>query len=220
MEEKFMKNIMIFGDSNTWGWDPSNDLVEAIRRWPDEVRWAGVLQTELGNGYNVIQEGLNGRTTVWDDQIEEYRCGKHHIIPLLDTHAPLDLVIIMIGTNDLKVRYTVSAQDIANGAGLILDKTLAQVGAFGPQGPKVLFIAPPPLGPIENGVFKYMFEGNREKSKQMTAFYQGVAESRGVSFFDAGSVAKASEIDGLHMPAESHAALGKAVAAEVRKILG
>ena len=215
-----MKNIMIFGDSNTWGWDPSNDLVEAIRRWPDDVRWAGVLQTELGKDYKVIQEGLNGRTTVWDDPIEEYRCGKHHIIPLLDTHAPLDLVIIMIGTNDLKVRYTVSAQDIANGAALILDKTLAQVGAFGPEGPKVLFIAPPPLGPIENGVFKYMFEGNREKSKQMTAFYQGVAESRGVSFFDAGTVAKASETDGLHMPAESHAALGKAVAVEVEKILG
>ena len=127
-----MKNVMIFGDSNTWGWDPSNDLVAAIKRWPDEVRWAGVLQAELGDDYKVIPEGLNGRTTVWDDPIEEYRCGKQQIIPLLDSHAPLDLVIIMIGTNDLKCRYTVTAQDIANGASLILDKTLAQVGAFGP----------------------------------------------------------------------------------------
>lgn len=214
-----MKNIMIFGDSNTWGWDPSNDLVAVIKRWPDDVRWAGVLQAELGDDYKVIQEGLNGRTTVWDDPIEEYRCGKQHIIPLLDTHAPLDLVIIMIGTNDLKDRYTVTAQDIANGAGLILDKTLAQVGAFGPNGPKVLFIAPPPLGPIENGIFKFMFEGNREKSEQMPEFYKGVAQSRGVAYFDAGTVAKASAVDGLHMEAESHAALGKAVAIEVKKIL-
>jgi len=214
-----MKNIMIFGDSNTWGWDPSNDLVAVIKRWPDDVRWAGVLQSELGDGYKVIQEGLNGRTTVWDDPIEEYRCGKQHIIPLLDTHAPLDLVIIMIGTNDLKDRYTVTAQDIANGAGLILDKTLAQAGAFGPNGPKVLFIAPPPLGPIENGIFKFMFEGNREKSEQMPEFYKGVAQSRGVDYFDAGTVAKASAVDGLHMEAESHAALGKAVAIEVKKIL-
>jgi len=214
-----MKNIMIFGDSNTWGWDPSNDLVAAIKRWPDDVRWAGVLQAQLGKDYIVIQEGLNGRTTVWDDPIEEYRCGKQHIIPLLDTHAPLDLVIIMIGTNDLKDRYTVTAQDIANGAGLILDKTLAQAGAFGPNGPKVLFIAPPPLGPIENGVFKFMFEGNREKSKQMPEFYKAVAESRGVAYFDAGTVAKASSVDGLHMEAESHAALGKALAIEVKKIL-
>jgi len=214
-----MKNVMIFGDSNTWGWDPSNDLVEVIKRWPDEVRWAGVLQKELGNGYKVIPEGLNGRTTVWDDPIEEYRCGKQHIIPLLDSHAPLDLVIIMIGTNDLKCRYTVTAQDIANGAGLILDKTLAQIGAFGPNGPKVLFIAPPPLGPIEDGLFNVMFAGNREKSIQMAKFYQGVAESRGVSFFNAATVAKVSELDGLHLGVDGHAALGKAVAAEVKKIL-
>ena len=215
-----MKNVMIFGDSNTWGWDPSNDLVEVIKRWADDVRWAGVLQTELGNDYKVIPEGLNGRTTVWDDPIEEYRCGKQHIIPLLDSHAPLDLVIIMIGTNDLKCRYTVTAQDIANGASIILDKTLAQVGAFGLQGPKVLFIAPPPLGPIEKGLFKYMFEGNREKSIQMAEFYEGVAESRKVAFFDAGTVAKASDIDGLHLDAQNHFTLGKAVAAEVKKILG
>ncbi|WKY47397.1 SGNH/GDSL hydrolase family protein [Eubacteriaceae bacterium ES3] len=214
-----MKNIMIFGDSNTWGWDPSNDLVETIKRWPDDVRWAGILQKELGEDYKIIPEGLNGRTTVWDDPIEEYRCGKQHIIPLLDTHAPLDLVIIMIGTNDLKDRYTVTAQDIANGAGLILDKTLAQAGAFGPEGPKVLFIAPPPLGPIENGIFKFMFAGNREKSEQMTEFYKAVAVSRGVPFFDAASVAKVSDIDGLHMGADAHAALGKAIALEVRKIL-
>jgi lysophospholipase L1-like esterase len=218
MEENLMKNIMIFGDSNTWGWDPSNDLIQVIKRWPDEVRWAGVLQEELGADYKIIPEGLNGRTTVWDDPIEEYRCGKQHIIPLLDSHAPLDLVIIMIGTNDLKDRYTVTAQDIANGAGLILDKTLAQAGAFGPDGPKVLFIAPPPLGPIENGIFKFMFAGNRKKSLQMAEFYEAVASSRGVPFFDAASVAKVSEIDGLHMDADAHAALGKAVAQQVKNI--
>lgn len=214
-----MKNVMIFGDSNTWGWDPSNDLVAVIKRWPDDVRWPGVMQKELGNEYKVIPEGLNGRTTVWNDPIEEYRCGKDQIIPLLDSHAPLDLVIIMIGTNDLKVRYSVSAQDIANGAGLILDRTLAQIGAFGPAGPKVLFVAPPPLGPVEKGIFGIMFAGNREKSEAMTAHYQNVAETRGVFYFDAATVAKASDADGLHMEKESHAALGQALAAEVKKIL-
>ena len=132
------KRILIFGDSNTWGWNPCNDLIPPLKRWDDEVRWPGVMQKELGDDYLVIPEGLNGRTTVWNDPIEEYRCGKDQIIPCLDSHAPLDLVIIMVGTNDLKRRYTVSAQDIANGVGIIVDKTFHQAGAFGlpaPAGP-------------------------------------------------------------------------------------
>ncbi len=212
------KRIMIFGDSNTWGWNPCNDLVSPLKRWDDDVRWPGVLQKELGDDYVVIPEGLNGRTTVWDDPIEEYRCGKDQIIPCLDTHAPLDLVIIMIGTNDLKCRYTVSAQDIANGAAIIVDKTFHQVGAFGEGGPKVLFICPPPLGPVENGVFADMFEGNVEKSKKLPKYFEGVAKTYGAEYFDAGTVIKSSEEDGLHLQADQHEILGKEVAKKVREI--
>lgn len=213
------KRIMIFGDSNTWGWNPCNDLVSPLQRWDDETRWAGVLQKELGDGYLVIPEGLNGRTSVWDDPIEEYRCGKDQIIPCLDSHAPLDLVIIMVGTNDLKRRYTVSAQDISNGVGIIVDKTLHQAGAFGAGGPKVLLICPPPLGSIENGVFADMFEGNVEKSKKLPKFFEGVAKTYGVEYFDAGTVIKSSQEDGLHLQASQHAVLGQEVAKIVKKIL-
>lgn len=213
------KRIMIFGDSNTWGWNPCNDLVSPLQRWDDETRWAGVLQKELGDDYLVIPEGLNGRTTVWDDPIEEYRCGKDQIIPCLDSHAPLDLVIIMIGTNDLKCRYTVSAQDIANGVAITVDKTLHQVGAFGENGPKVLLICPPPLGPVENGVFGVMFEGGVEKSKKMPAYFEGVAKNFGVEYFDAGTVVKSSDEDGVHMQADQHEILGKEIAKIVGKML-
>ncbi|MCI5944388.1 MAG: SGNH/GDSL hydrolase family protein [Eubacterium sp.] len=206
------KRIMIFGDSNTWGWNPCNDLVSPLQRWDDDTRWAGIMQKELGDEYVVIPEGLNGRTSVWDDPIEEYRCGKDQIIPCLDTWAPLDLVIIMVGTNDLKVRYTVSAQDIANGVGIIVDKTLHQVGAFRENGPKVLLICPPPLGPVENGVFAEMFGGNVEKSKKMAPFFEAVAKTYGVEYLDAGTLVKSSEEDGLHMQADQHEILGKAVA--------
>lgn len=212
------KNIMVFGDSNTWGWNPCNDLVQPLQRWDDDVRWTGVLQSLLGDDYNVLNEGLNGRTTVWDDPIEEYRCGKDQIIPALDICAPLDLVIIMIGTNDLKVRYSVSAQDIANGAALILDKTLNQSGAFRNNSPKVLFICPPPLGPIENGVFADMFKGNNKKSTELSKFYRGVAESRNVAFLDAGTIVKSSEEDGLHLQADQHKLLGTAVAEIVKEM--
>lgn len=212
------KRIMIFGDSNTWGWNPCNDLVAPLQRWDDETRWAGVLQKELGDDYVVIPEGLNGRTTVWDDPIEEYRCGKDQIIPCLDSHAPLDLVIIMVGTNDLKCRYTVTAQDIANGAGILVDKTLHQVGAFTNNSPKVLLMCPPPLGPVQNGVFADMFEGNVPKSEKFPKYFEGVAKTYGTAYFDAGTVVKSSEEDGLHMQADQHAILGKEVAKKVKEI--
>ena len=213
------KRVLIFGDSNTWGWNPCNDLMSPLKRWDDETRWPGIMQKELGDDYVVIPEGLNGRTTVWDDPIEEYRCGKDQIIPCLDSHAPLDLVIILVGTNDLKRRYTVSAQDIANGVGIIVDKTFHQVGAFGENGPKVLLICPPPLGPIENGVFGDMFEGGVERSKQLPAFYEGVAKTYGAAYFNAGTIVHSSEEDGVHLQADQHEILGKKIAELVKELL-
>lgn len=212
------KTILVFGDSNTWGWNPNNDLVSPLVRWDDDVRWTGVMQKALGDDYVVLNEGLNGRTTVWDDPIEEYRCGKDQIIPALDIAAPIDLAMIFVGTNDLKVRYSVSAQDIANSAALILDKTLAQVGAFWNNTPKVLFICPPPLGPVENGVFGEMFKGNVEKSTHLAEFFKANADLRGVPFFDAGAYVHASDKDGLHMMDDQHKILGEALAAVVKQM--
>ena len=167
----------------------------------------------------MIPEGLNGRTTVWDDPIEEYRCGKQQIIPCLDMHDPLDLVIIMIGSNDLKRRYTVSAQDIANGAGLILERTLQHSCCFRDEKPKVLFMCPPPLGDISKGIFKYEFGGGEEKSHQLHTHYERVAEKYGVPYLNAGAYVHSSERDGAHLEADQHAILGKVVAEKVREIL-
>ena len=214
------KTVLVFGDSNSWGWNPNNDLVKPIERWGDDVRWPGVLQKGLGDGYKVIVDGLNGRTTVWDDPIEEYRCGKDQIIPSMDAAAPIDLIIIFVGTNDLKVRYTVSAQDIANGAALLVRKALGQVGAFTNGTPKVLLIGPPPLGPVSNGIFSLMFGGNEEKSKHLGAHYKTAAEANGAEYFDAGAVVKSSKVDGLHLDADQHELLGKALIDPVKKIIG
>lgn len=213
------KRVLIFGDSNTWGWKPENTFDKAIERFDDEVRWAGVLQAELGDDYLVIADGLNGRTTVWDDPIEEYRCGKYQIIPTMNAQAPFDLVIIMVGTNDLKVRYTVSAEDIANGAGLLVDKALSQAGDF-TGSPKVLLVAPPPLGPVEDGIFAEMFWDNQEKSVKMAKYYEGVAAGRGVEFFNAADHIVSSKLDGLHLDADQHEKLGKAIAPKVKEIIG
>ena len=214
------KRILAFGDSNTWGWNPSNTLTPPFTRWPDEVRWTGVLQAELGDDYQVINEGLNGRTTVWDDPIEEYRCGKDMLPPLMDTAAPLDLVIIMVGTNDLKIRFGVPAGDVAGGAGLLVEKALARGDDFADGKPKVLLICPPRLGPVARTHFGPMFGGSEEKSTQLWPFFQDTARKYGVAVLNADEIIRSSEIDGLHLDADQHEKLGKAVAARVRELIG
>ena len=214
------KTILAFGDSNTWGWNPANDLVGPLLRWSDEVRWTGVAQGILGDDYKILNEGLNGRTTVWDDPIEEYRCGKDQIIPAMDIAAPIDLMIIFVGSNDLKNRYRVTAEDIGNSVGLLVDKAIFQVGAFGAGGTKILVIAPPALGDLSSSIFGEMFRGNEEKSERMGACIEAVAASRGVEFLDAGKFIKSSDKDGLHLEADQHKILGEVVAEKIKDILG
>lgn len=215
-----MKNVLIFGDSNTWGWKPINTLA-SIERYTDDERWAGVMQTILGDGYKVIPEGLNGRTTVWDDPIEEFRCGKHHLIPLLDTHDPLDLVIIFIGTNDFKSRYALTAEDVAFGVNQLIVKTKDHVSCFRNGEPKVLVITPPPTGPLKPGsIFEYMFKGSEETSKHLAKHLGGIAEANGVENLDAGLYIASSQHDGIHLDLDAHQKLGEVVAEEVKRILG
>ncbi len=202
------KTILCYGDSNTWGFDPATK-----QRFPEEVRWVGVLRRLLGESYEVISEGLNGRTTVWDDPIEGYPNGKAYLFPCLQSHRPVDLVVLMLGTNDLKKRFSVSAFDIGRGIGLLLDM-INQSGA-GPRGgaPEVLLLAPPPVGRLTE--FAEMFEGALEKSRKLAAHYREQARLRGCQFFDSGEVIVSSDIDGIHLEAAEHAKLAAAVAERV-----
>ena len=207
-----MKTILCYGDSNTWGWNPSTQT-----RYARDERWPGVLQQELGDEYFVIEEGLPGRTTVWDDPIEGYKNGKEYLIPCLETHKPIDLVAIMLGTNDLKVRFSLSAFDVAAGAGVLVD--IVQRSEAGPDGnaPKVLLMAPPPLGRLTD--FAEMFDGARVKSRKLAERFQQAARERGCALFDTSNVIVSSDVDGAHLEAEEHWKLGRAVAAVMRNML-
>ena len=207
-----MPVIVAFGDSNTWGYDPSTG-----GRFPRARRWVSVLQRELGADFEVIAEGLNGRTTVHDDPIEPYRCGADALPPCLMTHVPVDLVILALGCNDLKKRFSVSAFDIAEGAARLI--FLARAYGIGPDGrpPKILLIAPPPIAKLTN--YAEMFEGGREKSVLLGQRYREVAEREGVTFLDAGSVIRCSDLDGIHYEADQHELLGLAAAKAVRGAL-
>ncbi len=211
-----MREILCFGDSNTWGYSP-----HTFDRYPREVRWTGVLLRELGPDYHVIEEGLNGRTTVWDDPIEgvgSSKNGRAYLIPCLESHKPLDLVIIKLGTNDLKHRFSVTATDVANSAGALVDIVKASLAGRGTGSPAVLLIAPPPLGRMTD--FAEMFQGGAEKSREFSAQFRRVAQEKGCAFLDAGQVLACSEADGLHYDSEGHKALGVAVAGKVRELLG
>lgn len=208
------KNVLIFGDSNTWGWNPNNTL-DNIQRFGKDVRWAGLIENLLGDDYNIVAEGLNGRTTVWDDPIEEYRCGKHHLVPMLDTHSPLDLVVIFLGTNDLKSRYSLTAEDVAFGAGLLVQKTIAHLGAS----IKVLLVCPPPIGPLKRGIFTEMFKGGYETSLELGKYFEGVAKASNVEFIDLGKHVETSHVDSIHLDAENHKKLADVMAAKIKEIL-
>ena len=209
-----MKTILCYGDSNTWGYIPGT-----AARYPRDQRWPGVLQQVLGSDVHVIEEGLNARTTVLDDPIRggAVKNGLTYLRPCLESHAPLDLVVLMLGTNDLKHRFGFSAYDIAaNVAALV---TVIQQTGFGvdAKAPPVLMIAPPGLGKLS--VLAELFAGGTEKSRQLATHYRSFATQLGCHFLDAAEIVESSPIDGVHWAADQHARFGRAVADAVVAIL-
>ena len=208
-----MKTIVCYGDSNTWGSDPVTR-----GRFAHDVRWTGVLQAELGDGYRIIEEGLGGRTTIVDDPISPFRNGRDYLVPCLESHRPFDLLTIMLGTNDLKQRLNRSASDIAESAALLA--AMARRLEVGPDGgpPLVLLMAPPVVTKLT--ALAEMFTGAVEKSRRFAEHYRQYASWQpGVTFFDAGAIVTSSDLDGIHFEAEEHGKLGRAVAVAIRELL-
>jgi lysophospholipase L1-like esterase len=206
-----MKNfqILCYGDSNTWGYIPVTS-----GRYPRDVRWTGVMAQRLGPGCTVIEEGQSGRTTVWDDPIEGDKNGLRYLPACLESHAPLDLVILMLGTNDLKARFSLTALDIALGAERLVQTILRSGSGLDGQAPALLLAAPPPIAPSDE-VGAEMFRGGREKSLALAQRYRAVAQKWGCGFFDVASVIAVDPADGIHYSEASHRALGDALAEQV-----
>ncbi len=208
-----MKTTLCFGDSNTWGYAPGT-----AERYDRDARWPGVLRASLGDGHEVIEEGHCGRTTVWDDPVEGgFKNGRRYLIPCLESHAPLDLVVLMLGTNDLKQRFAVPAADIARSAGILVD--IIQTSTAGPNGaaPGILLLIPPPIGRLSE--LRDMFAGALEKSRQFSEQYRLIAAELDCPYLDTATVIRSSDTDGIHLEAPEHRALGLAVADRVREML-
>jgi len=177
-----------------------------------------VLRRELGDGFGIVEEGLNGRTTVWDDPIEgDYKNGRVYLTPCLESHRPVDLITLMLGTNDLKWRFGTSASDIAQAASSLAEMMMRS--GCGPEegAPAVILIAPPAVATLTD--MAQMFDGAGEKSRQFSEHYARFAEKIGCEFLDASQVIDSSDVDGIHLDAGEHRKLGEAVAERVRQIL-
>lgn len=206
------KRIVCFGDSNTWGYNAIDGS-----RYAEEIRWTGRLQTLLGEGYTVIEEAQNGRTTVWDDPIENRLAGLTYLWPCMESHSPFDLLIIMLGTNDTKIYFNVPAKSIADGAGRLVE--LAQHSDFGigKKPPKVLLISP--IRIEDKDIFGHIFGGQAaKKSREFSQAYQEIAEIFECYYLDAALYAVSGKVDGLHMDEEGHEKLARAVYDRVKWI--
>lgn len=206
-----MKQIVCFGDSNTYGLIPKTD-----DRYPWEVRWTGILNKKLGfEKYRVIEEGLPGRTTVFDDPLRNGRCGVQWLPVILETHRPIDIVVIMLGTNDCKTVYGATAEIIGKGIINIID----QIRLYAKES-KILLISPIHLGA---DVWKKDYDPEFSSisvstSKELADVYSKVSEKENIYFLDAASYAKPSSIDQEHLDEEGHCLLAEAVFNKINEI--
>ena len=210
-----MKTILCFGDSNTWGYRP-----DGTGRFDWKVRWPGILQRELSGAARVIEEGLNARTTVFDDPVEGVyisRNGSRHLPILLETHRPIDLVIIFLGVNDLKRRFDVTPFEIAQGAAELVGIVNRSIAGTDGRAPRILLICPPPVKVLNASAD--LFEGAIAISAELASHFAWQAGRLGCEFLDAGEVVSLSPMDGIHLDAEAHHLLGIRVTERVRDML-
>lgn len=208
------KTLLCFGDSNTHGTQALTNLGD-MDRFDRDTRWPGVLAHELGSDWHVIEEGHPGRTTVHDDPIEgAHRNGATVLPSILESHRPIDLVVLMLGTNDLKPRFSLSPTDIA----LSVQKLIQMIATStsGPEGsaPKILLVSPVPI--TETGCIAEIFSGGTSKSNQLAGLYEEVADRNGCSFLDAGTVAQTDTTDGVHLSAEAHRSIAQALHKKIK----
>ena len=216
------KHIVCFGDSNTHGYcaDP-RDTADGGIRFNENERWTKLLQDRLGEDYLVIEEGLSGRTTCFDDPIHEGLNGLNYIYPCLKSHEFLDLLVIMLGTNDTKDRFYASPACIGIGMARLVKKAL-DTECWGPNKPNVLVIAPPHIGEgmLTSPVAATMGEKCVDKSRELARYYKEQCDLLGCHFLDAQELGcEFNQVDYMHLTRKGHAALAEALAKKIPELV-
>jgi lysophospholipase L1-like esterase len=214
-----MKTILAYGDSLTYGASP----IKNGPRHAYEDRWPTALERSLEGKARVIAEGLGGRTTAWDDWFANADRNGARILPtLLESHSPLDMVIIMLGTNDIKPVHGRTAGEAGRGMGRLVQIIRGHYGGKREPSPEIILVAPPPLIVGDNPDMMSHFGPDIAiaTSVNFAAEYKMRAEEHGVYFFDAGAVAKTNRADGVHLDAANTRAIGQGLAPLVKDVLG
>ena len=211
-----MQHVLVYSDSLSWG------IVPTTRKRLDfEQRWPGVMEMSLcasGQKVRVVEDCLNGRRTVWDDPFKPGRNGLVGLAQRIEIHSPLELVVLMLGTNDFQSMHEYNAWHSSQGISALVSAIRTAPIEPGMPVPQILVVAPPairtPKGPIAP-----KFEGGEVKCVGLSATYRRVCEEVACHFFDAGDVITSSNVDGVHLDLEQHLALGNAVAEVVKPLL-
>ncbi len=216
-----MKSVLCFGDSNTYGYDGLNYGI----RFPRDIRWPGVMQTVLGEKYLVIEEGLSGRTIFMDDNVTGRMSGMSYLEPCLDSHRPLNLVIIMLGTNDLKDRFLLTSGEIGRGMQRMIETAKNPKFGMHNEPAEVLIVAPVegrevapnPAWPFPSSVTSDYIARNQELAKAL----EWTAKFMGVHFASICDDERfpCNDLDGIHLTSEGHLAVAHYLAGQVKQIL-
>ena len=203
-----MKTVLCYGDSNTYGYNPVNGM-----RYPEDVRWTGRLQKMLGPEYKVIEEGCNGRTTVLDNPEEPWKNGMSYLKACLNSHKPVDIVILMLGSNDLKKVFHASAEQIADSVGQLGDVIIDFTSRKQSFRPKIILVSPTKIGEtISSSPFSMSFDDDSIKvSMSLSEYYRQIAEDRGCCFINAADYVEPSSVDALHWTESGHKAFAKEI---------
>lgn len=211
------KRIVCFGDSNTWGYIPVT-----MQRYDETIRWPGILQAKLGEAYTVVEEGLTGRTTIYDDPFDPYLNGLKFMPAVLRTAAPIDVLVFMLGTNDFQSHIPAGNPiSTARGVQLMLEEAM-KLGLDRPgEKMKILLISP-----IEISEVRLTFKDNDvtdrqsiENSRQLGKHMKIVAEQLGVEFIDAAQFVQPGDVDGVHLDEKGHAQMAALVYEKVKQML-
>ncbi|MFK7993314.1 MAG: SGNH/GDSL hydrolase family protein [Granulosicoccus sp.] len=208
--------IMCFGDSLTWGWIPTSNGPPTAR-YTFADRWTGAMQAKLGDGYEIVEEGLSGRTTQLDDPIDPRLNGADYLPSAIASHLPLDWVIIMLGTNDTKYLFRKTAFEIAASMAKLVDQVRRSAGGVGTgyPAPEPFLVAPPPLGKFAHPWTEAQFEGAQEKTIEMARHYAALADYLSIGFLNAGDVLTTEGVDGIHLTLQNNISLGQAIADKI-----